>query len=281
MERLAHPRLGRRSLLGFGAAAIAGGAVGVSAIPAAAAEEEDTIRVGTFNIHHGSGGDNVFDLEHIARVIEEMDVDVIGLQEVDRHWSERSELIDEPRWFARRLGMRVAYGANLDLDPLEPGQRRRQYGTAVLSRYPIVSHHNTFLPMFEGHEQRGLLETVISVGAKRIRFANTHLQHNDNLEREAQAAAIIELLGTNPELTFLVGDINAVPGTPEMETLADVFVDSWAKVGDGPGYTIPVEAPTRRIDYIFSSDDLTPLRAEVITTDASDHLPVVADFKIE
>lgn len=280
MERFAHQRLGRRTLLGFGAAAIAGGAVSVSATHAAGAEGE-SIRVATFNIHYGSGGDNVLDLEHTARVIESMNVDVIGLQEVDRHWSERSQFIDEPRWFARRLGMRAAYGANLDEPPLEPGQPRRQYGTAVLSRHPILSHRNTHLPKFEGHEQRGLLETVISVGGKKLRFANTHLQHNDNLEREAQAAAIVELLGDNPELTILVGDINAVPDTPEVQTLTNVLVDAWAKVGDGPGYTIPVEGPTRRIDYIFSTDDLTPVHAEVITTDASDHLPVLADLKIE
>lgn len=280
MDTMTQLRMGRRRLLGYGAVALAGGAVSVAAAPAAAGRREQEIRVATFNIHHGSGTDDVFDLEHVAEVIESMEVDVIGLQEVDRHWSERSEFIDEPRWLAKRLGMHVAYGANLDRDPLEPGQPRRQYGTAVLSRHPIISDQNTFLPRFDDHEQRGLLETVIVVRGTKIRFANTHLQHNDNLEREAQAAAIVDLLGDDPERTFLVGDINAVPGTPEVETLTDVFVDAWEKVGDGPGYTIPPDAPNRRIDYIFGSGDLAPLRAEVVSTDASDHLPVFADVRI-
>lgn len=235
----------------------------------------------TFNIHHGAGGDNVFDLEHIARTIEEMDVDVIGLQEVDHHWSERSEFVDEPDWLARRLYMRYAYGANLDLDPPGSGLLRRQFGTAVLSKYPIVRQRNTLLPRLDDHEQRGLLETEIVVRGRRVRFATTHLQHDDNAEREAQAAAVIELLGAEVERTFLVGDINAVPGTPEVEILASVLVDSWGKVGVSPGHTIPPEAPDRRIDYVFVSEDLTPVRAEVITTDASDHLPVVVDIRFD
>ena len=80
--------------------------------------------------------DGRLDLERIAGEIERGAADVIGLREVDRHWSSRSEFVDQAGWLARRLGVHVAYAANLDLVPLEPGQTRRQYGTAVLSRLP-------------------------------------------------------------------------------------------------------------------------------------------------
>ncbi|MGH3356366.1 MAG: endonuclease/exonuclease/phosphatase family protein, partial [Nocardioidaceae bacterium] len=53
------------------------------------------IRVGTFNIRHGVGTAGVLDLEHTAGVIADLDVDVIGLQEVDRYWSERSAFTDQ------------------------------------------------------------------------------------------------------------------------------------------------------------------------------------------
>ncbi|PTX59986.1 hypothetical protein C8P63_110131 [Melghirimyces profundicolus] len=43
------------------------------------------VRVMTYNIHAGIGSDGKYDLSRIAKVIEESNADVIGLQEVDVH----------------------------------------------------------------------------------------------------------------------------------------------------------------------------------------------------
>jgi endonuclease/exonuclease/phosphatase family metal-dependent hydrolase len=57
-----------------------------------------------------------------------------------------------------------------------------------------------------------------------------------------------------------------------------VYHDAWAEVGVGDGFTIPVDAPNRRIDYVLGSPDITFDRAEVVATDASDHLPLFVDL---
>ena len=54
------------------------------ALSMAAASEPLTLRVMTFNIHHGEGIDGRLDLERIARVITDARADLVGLQEVDR-----------------------------------------------------------------------------------------------------------------------------------------------------------------------------------------------------
>jgi endonuclease/exonuclease/phosphatase family metal-dependent hydrolase len=253
------------------AALLAAGA----ASPAAAAEPQAPDRelsVATYNIHHAASVDDRLDLERIARELERGGADVIGLQEVDRHWSARSEFVDQASWLAERLGMHVAYAANLDLDPLEPGQRRRQYGTAVLSRFPILSSHNTLLPRPRGGEQRGLLETVLNVRGVRVRFANTHLQHNSAEERLAQTQRIAELLGDANEPTVLVGDLNAVPEAPELAPLWPLFEDAGAAAGN----TYPAEAPDRRIDYVLATPDIGVGDASVLASPASDHLQLTA-----
>jgi endonuclease/exonuclease/phosphatase family metal-dependent hydrolase len=261
---------------------VAAGVVAAMPVPALAAGTDRwlPLRVATYNSHHGAGPDGVLDLEHVAQAVHAMRVDVIGLQEVDRHWGERSAFVDQAAWLRDRLGMHLAYGANLDLDPLQPGQPRRQYGTAILSRHPILSWRNTQLPRFDDHEQRGLLEAIVNVRGTRVRVANTHLQHDNNLEREAQAARIVELLGADARRTVLVGDLNAVPGTPEIRTLTGVCADVWPAAGTGDGFTFPAVLPDRRIDYVLASPDVRPQRAEVPATDASDHLPVVADYLV-
>jgi endonuclease/exonuclease/phosphatase family metal-dependent hydrolase len=105
------------------------GQLALTSVPAAAADPRPADRrltVVTYNIHHGAGVDGVVDLERIAEVLISATADVIALQEVDRHWSSRSGWVDQPVWFAERLDKHMVYGANLDLDPLEPGQPRRQ-----------------------------------------------------------------------------------------------------------------------------------------------------------
>ncbi|GAA2757268.1 endonuclease/exonuclease/phosphatase family protein [Actinopolymorpha rutila] len=286
------PRL-TRALTFAGAAALAlATSVGLAAAPASADQtsvnaaradqaQPVRVRVASYNIHHGAGPDNVLDLPDVADEIRGLRADVIGLQEVDRHWGDRSDNLDEAAWLAERLDMHVAYAANLDLDPATPGVERRQYGTAILSRFPIESYTNTLLPKFGDHEQRGLLVADVKVRGVTMRFANTHLQHNDNLERQAQAQRIIELLGEQPTRTFLTGDLNASVGATEIKILTNVFTDSWAAVGVGDGFTYSREDPHNRIDFVMSSPDVRPLHARVATdADGSDHLPVVADLAV-
>jgi endonuclease/exonuclease/phosphatase family metal-dependent hydrolase len=175
--------------------------------------------------------------------------------------------------------MHAAYAANLDLPPLNPGEPRRQYGTAILSRFPIKDFHNTLLPIYRRQEQRGLLEATIEVRGNDLRFADTHLSYN-KAERLDQAKRVVELLGASEQPTVLVGDLNAKPGAPEIATLTAHWRDTWTEVGDGPGYTIEADNPTKRIDFQLHSNGLRPIKASVPVTPASDHLPVVASFNL-
>jgi endonuclease/exonuclease/phosphatase family metal-dependent hydrolase len=238
------------------------------------------LTVMTYNIHHGAGTDGVLDLERIAQVIEKSGADVVGLQEVDNHWSERSNWVNQPAWFAARLKMHYAYAANLDLPPLNPGEPRRQYGTAVLSKYKITSFENTLLPKYPAGEQRGLAVATIKLRGVDLRFANTHLTSNNNAERLEQAQKVVELLAGSKTATMLVGDLNASPDKPEIATLTGVWRDTWAEVGVGPGYTIEADNPTARIDYILHSRTIRPASAQVVTTNGSDHLPLVGSFAL-
>jgi endonuclease/exonuclease/phosphatase family metal-dependent hydrolase len=252
------------------------------AFPAAAAAErhDREIDVASYNIHHGADVNEQLSLERIAAEIRATGAEVAGLQEVDRHWGVRSQFVDQADWLAKRLRMHVVYGANLDLEPLTPGAPRRQYGTAILSEFPIHEWRNTLLPRPEGGEQRGLLEAVIKVRGERLRVANTHLQHNSAVERTAQTQRIAELLATAPEPVVLVGDLNARPADPELAPLWTRFQDAWVLGGEGDGFTYPAEAPSARIDYVLVTPDVPVSQAEVRSTLASDHLPVVAQIAL-
>ncbi|WP_166398047.1 endonuclease/exonuclease/phosphatase family protein [Rubrobacter marinus] len=177
-------------------------------------------RVMTYNIHHGAGADGRLDLSRTAGVIRASGAEVVGLQEVDKHWSSRSDFRDQARELADELGMHFAYGANLDLETARPDGPRRQYGTAILSQYPILDSENTLLPSPE--EQRGVLEALINVRGVPLHVYDTHLENDsggkdESSTRAAQIAGVLERTQDDDgEPAVILGDFNAVPDEEEM-----------------------------------------------------------------
>jgi endonuclease/exonuclease/phosphatase family metal-dependent hydrolase len=253
-----------------------------------------TLRVMCWNIRHGLGNDGCVDLGRIARVIRQSGAQIAALQEVDRGWA-RSGGGDQASELADALGMHHVFGANLVL-PDVGYEIPAEYGTAIISEWPIASSSNSALPARHSSERRGLLTASIThPGMGELVVACTHLHWGSTAtpaesiaERAEQVAAIIGTLQPAPAPTLLMGDFNAVPASPELAALRDPasgFRDAWALVHGGePGYTIPVDHPARRIDYIWLDERVTCTSIKVLDTAdtrlASDHFPVVADVTI-
>ena len=234
----------------------------------------------TFNIHHGVGSDGRLDLARVADVIATSGADVVGLQEVDRHFGARSEFVDQAGWLADRLGFHVEFGASIDLDPTEPQLPRRQYGNALLSRHPIEACHTEVLPRWQGAhapEDRTVLCAHLTVAARAIHVYNTHLHHRTPPARLLQARHVADLLTGLTDPVVLMGDFNAPPGTAEVREISRGLVDAWEQAGHGAGHTFSAARPRVRIDYVFVSRSLRVVAAEVLATLASDHRPVVVD----
>ena len=208
----------------------------------ATAHAKKTLRVMTYNIHHGEGTDGRQDLDRIAAVIKEAEPDLVALQEVDQK-VKRSGQVDQPTELARLTGMQVVFGGNI---PLEGGE----YGNAVLSRLPIVRHQNHLLPRTDGGEQRGVLEVELGVpGKERLIFLATHLDHRRlEAQRIDSAKAINELAGHyKDDLVVLGGDLNDVP---ESNTLAQ-FLKHWKIATFGSVPTYPSGKPDRQLDFVL------------------------------
>lgn len=154
-----------------------------------------------------------------------------------------------------------------------------QYGTAILSRYPITASDNTWLFASPGQEQRGLLHATIDVHGRKVEFYDTHLSAGSQTDRLRQTAQVVDLIGARKP-GILVGDFNALPGAPESQPLQKAYTDAWARSPHprGDGATHPSEAPTARIDVVYTTGGATPLVTRVVGSDpaASDHLPLLS-----
>lgn len=251
-------------------------ALALALFATASAAAPVTLRVMSYNIHHAEGLDGKLDVERIARVITDAAPDIVGLQEVDRG-VERTQKRDLPAELARLTGMTVHFEKNI---PHQGGE----YGNAVLSKFPVKRAGNTRLKSFANGEQRGVQQLVLDVRGREVLFLNTHLDaRRDPAEREHSAGelrAIVAAAGATP--VILVGDFNAVPAAPSVVAVAAFLTDAWSALYPAaPGFTIPVRQPARRIDYVWISPaSLAPLKMWIPVTEASDHLPLVADLQL-
>jgi endonuclease/exonuclease/phosphatase family metal-dependent hydrolase len=228
--------------------------------------EHRSLTIMTYNLHQGFGTDQKLDLEQIADTIRQSDPDVIGLQEADAG-RVPSLSIDEVLWLSRRLNMHSAYGPSWG----------NTYGVAILSKYPIAEQRKYLLPSSE--QQRACLEAKIAVGGETLTFFSVHLGLNAP-ERERQLDELLSYTAGAPSPKVLVGDFNAHPNSHEIGRVLEQLDNSFAQAGIGMGYTSPAENPSETIDYIFVSSDIQVVSAEVVSSLASDHLPVAARIEL-
>lgn len=232
-------------------------------------------RVMSYNIHHGEGMDGRIDINRIAELIKAENADIVALQEVDRGVlrSGRRDLTEE---LAKLTGMSCFFSNNIHYQGGE-------YGNAVLTRFPILHMTNVHYKMLQPDEQRGVIQMVMMVKGKRVLFLNTHLDYRDNNEAErllhvATMKQMTNGFGNIP--VIICGDFNSTPDSDTHKEMEKFTRDSWELAGSGEGLTIPPDRPVKRIDYIWVSDGVKPLSVWVPATQASDHLPVMGEFRL-
>ncbi|GAA3826316.1 endonuclease/exonuclease/phosphatase family protein [Nocardioides panacisoli] len=244
--------------------------------PAATCEDVDVdtdITVLSYNIKSAriSGGIGTF-----LGIIRSSGADIVLLQEVDKNRS-TSGHVDQAGWLAANLGgWSDAFGTNVDYGG-------GLYGTAIISRFPIVSYENTHLPNGPGGQQRGLLHAVVDVDGVELSLYDTHLQNKIDYLKVRQAQAIAPIIAADDRPKVLAGDFNSqVQDTPLRTIIGGTGMhDTWGAVGVGSGLTHPSSHPRGRIDLqLYGGDGLTAITSSVLATTASDHRPVRAEYTL-
>lgn len=248
------------------------------------------VRLVTFNTHHGVGEDTKHDLARLATVLAAADADVICLQEVDRHFGDRSEGVDQALLLSRALDMQLAWGPAID-ESRPDGGPDREYGNAVLSRLPILVSDVHRLP--GKGEPRSALRTMIELDGGTLWVINTHLSTGNPERRGRQVAALAGLHTDSMGAGVLVGDFNANPDAPELAALRGRFADAWELADErddrsgwrfwqhDEGLTHPAHSPHRRIDQVWVTPGVGVRDARVLDArGASDHLPLRVDLAV-
>src|SRR5262245_26589698 len=91
---------------------------------------ERVVRVASYNVHRCIGSDGRCNPQRVADVLEELDCDVIGLQEVDNSPGKAPTSM-QLEYLARRTGMSAVAGMRIV-------RHMGHYGNAMLTRHRIL-----------------------------------------------------------------------------------------------------------------------------------------------
>lgn len=237
----------------------------------------ERLRVATYNIHKARGLDRRISPARIISVLKELDADILCIQEVVN--APGTHLYDQAGEIERALPDYIhQFGANR---PLHGGT----YGNLTLSRLPIRASHNHDLT--SRREERGALQTDISLGSQLLHVFNVHLGTGFN-ERRRQARVLLgEKILANPELTaprLVVGDLNEWTRGLTTHLLRETFHTFSPRHTLRFPATFPGLLPVVTLDHCYYEPPLELIESHLVRTPtalvASDHLPLIADFTV-
>ena len=244
------------------------------------------IRIGSYNIMASA----MTGTDVIAAAIQAMNADIIGLQEVDNQTLRSGEYfrknggtpLNQAKYLAAELGLNYCYCKAMDYDGGE-------YGTAVLSRYPLKLCKRIELPNThkngDNFEPRAACAVAADVPGYPVMVLVTHLDHTSAQLRTKQVRALTsgfsEFLG-GP--LILIGDLNLTPDSDGYEYLMKYFCETDLTP------TQPSWEPQNKIDYILLSqhweiqDFYIPKPGDCVSVlpyaEISDHLPITATVRL-
>ena len=236
------------------------------------------LRLVTYNIHKGIGGvDRRYRLERVIETLCHCQPDVALLQEVD-DGVPRSRHDRQVDLLAEALGLpHLAYQQNVSLT-------HGHYGNAVLSRYPLTAAEDVDLTIPLKKRRRALVVRCrVPVGghARSLLVVNVHLGLS-SIERQFQLRQLLQrhpLTQASRWLPIAIGgDYNDFFGNLGRRVM---FPQGFASTGQRIR-TFPAVLPVRSLDHIFYRGSLELRHAFAsrgrLARQASDHLPLVADF---
>lgn len=233
------------------------------------------LKIMTFNIQHCLNYiERFIDFPLFAKTIADSGADIVGLNEVrgkgaNPHYEAQTEIL------AKSSGYPYRYFAKaIDFDGCNP------YGNAVLSKYPIIKAETVGIPdptvkKYDGYyETRCIAKLTVDVGEP-LTVLVTHFGLNRDEHENARDTILTNL---SDKRCVLMGDFNVRPDSDILDPIRASMKDT--ATGRGDMFSFPSDKPDRKIDYIFVSNDIKVLSAEIPALTVSDHRPHTAEIEL-
>lgn len=164
-------------------------------------------------------------------------------------------------------------------------------GRVLLSRYPITDYEYNF-------SELGMITFIhanIKIGERELAVYNVHLSPPlpiDVFSTQSRSQGMNRLLASaaKHDTVLMMGDFNMSDRSGDYQHISNLYQDVFRQSERGFGTTFPngkswnsalIFVPSLiRIDYVFTSADISPIEAHVIRQGVSDHFPLWAKLSL-
>jgi endonuclease/exonuclease/phosphatase family metal-dependent hydrolase len=235
---------------------------------------------------------------HIIDNLIELDPDIIGLQEINESLT-AGGIDNQAKVIADSLSsyFGIPYYYYYEFTHLAWWDQFREF-VGIISKYPV--EETGYRQLTAGVFPRKVVWNKINTPIGTVNVFTTHLSAFNLWEiRIQQVQQIISFVDSiefqHPVIaSILTGDFNDPPDSTSIQQLTNTgtdtfYVMTYAYVNPtDPGYTVPSNQPTSKIDYVFikNTGGLEPFESTVVMKEpyapgkfCSDHLGVLTSFR--
>lgn len=232
------------------------------------------MKIMSFNTQHCLNFiERKIDFQIMADAIKKCGADIVGLNEMrdkgaDADYDKQTEILSE------LSGLKYHYFAKaIEFDNKNP------YGNGLISKYPIISAQTIPVPDPDPRTGTKYYETRCLLKAK-LESGITVLVIHFGLNKDEQKNAVKTVLDNiEKEKCILMGDFNVTPDDEILNPIRSKMKDV-AAFFDKPLLSVPSDNPDKKIDYIFVTEDVEIVSADIPAIVASDHRPHIATVNI-
>jgi endonuclease/exonuclease/phosphatase family metal-dependent hydrolase len=130
-----------------------------------------------------------------------------------------------------------------------------------------------------------LMNLHLNGAATNLRLWEREAWREHRINREARQTELTYEMGLLRQKTaypripaLIAGDFNAPANDAVYKLIGKDFTDAFEEVGTGWGNTFHRSLPLLRIDHLYSSKQLIPIRSKAVRLEGSDHRMVIADY---
>jgi endonuclease/exonuclease/phosphatase family metal-dependent hydrolase len=249
-----------------------------------------TLKVMTYNTHHGVGTDGVYNLDRVATAIANQRPDVVSLNEV-MYNSGYGNGENQPETYKRLLQQKTGQTWYYVYARMDGNWTSTSWavGNQLLSRFPLSTTTKHYLTY-----DRAVAHGTIIVNGRTVNLFSTHLDAGSTSCRLTQEGQLLNIASAWAESRIIMGDFNARPGSSEIAKMTSTYYDTWAQglssgIASAPTGSLGYTMGLSRLDFIFRSRNASSLAltsVKVVNTAGSygvkpsDHDPLMATFSI-